>query len=258
MNRWVEERVEAIRLALRLREFPEDGDLYRLVEWLDGCIILRQAPVPVGMCVHRDDHRAVITLPEGVSGPERDLVLAEELGHYLLTCGMAALLRGMSEDDPKVLRIARRWEWRDEALAREFVQAWFLPSQLVQELEDDEELCYRSRCAWEVVRRRRESLGGQVVRLAGPPRWSAARRYRLARQAGAGGAALQVLRWGEETPRYVLPVSEGEAEEAALQVTADLVALTTAEWEIKYGAFRAGPAHRVEIAFADLERWAGR
>ncbi|HTE18796.1 MAG TPA: hypothetical protein VK689_10510, partial [Armatimonadota bacterium] len=178
MNRWVEERVEAVRLALRIGGFPADEDLYRLVEWLDGCVVLRHGAVPVGMCVHREDHRGVITLPLGLTGPERDHVLAEELGHYLLTHGMAVLLRQTAPEDLRLYRLARRWEWHDEALAREFVQAWYLPSRLVQRIPDDWELAFQSRCSPEVVRRRRESLAGRVVELHEPPRWSAGRHYR--------------------------------------------------------------------------------
>jgi hypothetical protein len=258
VNRWVEERVEAVRLALRIREFPEEGDLDRLVEWLDGCIRVRYSPVEVGMCVHREDHRAVITLPEGITGPELDLILAEELGHYLLTRGMAALLRGMSEEEPRLLRLARRWEWGDEALVREFVQAWFLPSCLVQGCRDDDELCYRSRCAPAVVRRRRESLAGQVVELEGPPRWSAGREYRLVEQAVSGQPLLQVVRRGEREPRFLLPAGEEGARGAALQLSADLIALTSVEWEIKYGPFRCEGAQPVEISIEELEAWAGR
>ncbi len=43
----------------------------------------------------------------------------------------------------------------------------------VQEIESDEELCYRSGCSLEMVRKRPESLAGQGVKLEGLPRWMA-------------------------------------------------------------------------------------
>jgi hypothetical protein len=258
VNRWVEERVEAIRMALRIREFPAEVDLYRLVEWLDGCVILRHGAVSTGRCVHREDHRGVITLPLGVAGAALDQILAEELGHYLLTRGMGALLRQMGPEDRRSLRSARRWEWRDEALAREFLHAWYLPSAQVQRIPDDDELAFQGRCSPTMVRWRRESLGRQVVRLEQPPQWSASQQYRLTGQSGASCYLLQVCRRGRSEPEFLLPVRAGQAQTSATQLSADLIALTGREFEIKYGSVRYAPGEPVEITLPELRAWAGQ
>ncbi len=258
MNRWVEERVEAIRLALKIVGFPAEADLYRLVDWLEGCIVLRHSPVGIGMCIHRDDGRAVITLPQGVERRELDHILCEEVGHYLLTCGMASLLRQLDPADPQVRRLARVWDWRDEALVREFVHAWYLPSRLVQQFPDDEELAFRSGCSLEVVVRRRAALAGEAVRLIGPPRWSAAREYRLKRQRIGAQPYLQILPRGEARPEFLVPLPDADAREMLLQATADLIALTNREHALKYAPFRCTADEAVNVSLSELEAWSGK
>jgi hypothetical protein len=262
VNEWVEERAAAIRLALRIPGFPEEADLYRLIDWLDGCVVLRWAEVSAGYCVHREDHRGVITLPRRVPDREVDRILAEEIGHYLLTHGMAALLRQMAPEDARILRLARRWEWRDEVLAREFVQAWHLPSRLVQETPDDEELAFQSRCTLALVEERRGSLQGRVIELSEPPRWCAGRHYRLVQQVAGRRPCLHVLGGGSEQPGFTIDLPAGLRDEdlraSAFQVTADLAALTPDEFGIKYEPFRCSGAERVEIDLAELRAWAGQ
>jgi hypothetical protein len=253
MIRWVEERSEGFRLALRIRGFPTEADLYRLVDRLDGCIILRHSGVPAGMCVHREDGRGVITLPADAEGRELDHILAEEVGHYLLTRGMANLLRQMAADDQRVFHLARRWDWHDEALAREFVRAWYLPSRLVQQALEDEELASQSGCSLEIVRERRQSLARQVVEIRDMPRWSAGRCFRLVRRRAQGQCFLEVVPSRTDETGFLFAVYTGDARQVALELTADLVALTATEFALKYEAFRSESPEPVEISLAELK-----
>lgn len=255
MNWWVEERVEAIRLALRIEGFPQPADLYRLVDWLGGCLVVRRSTGGRAVCVHREDRRGVITVPRGGSNPEMDHALAEEIGHYLLTCGMADLLRRIDAEDCRIARLARRWEWQEAGLAREFVRAWYLPAPLVRQIPDDEELARRSRCSVELVRERRQSLRGRVPELTLPPRWSAASEYGLVSRKTGAGQVLQVVRRDDAEPLFFFPVRKTDAAPAALQLWVELIALTSTEFELKWVAFRCEPAQWVEPGAEELRAW---
>lgn len=92
-------------------------------------------------CIHRPDGTALIYMPLGLTGAAHDQALAEELGHADCTVGMAAVLRGMT-DDPRLLRLARFWEWSEERTARDFA-ACLLGRQSAPERSEtwDEDTC---------------------------------------------------------------------------------------------------------------------
>lgn len=263
MNAWIEERLEAIRLALRISGFPEEADLYRLAEWLGGNVLLRHERVGAPMCIRRPDGSHLINLPEELSGRRLDEALCHELAHALLTGGMGFLLRHLPTHPDRAARLerlARACDAQDEARAREFVTAWALPSALVAACQDDVELAWRANCTEELVHRRRTSLLGRVMRLEAPPRWCAALHFRVVYQPAATPLLYLTAR-GEEVPRYSFPVHagpDGEADEAAVQLAADLVALTHDELERKYEPFRCAPAQPLELSVEALrERLAG-
>ena len=263
MNAWIEERLEALRLALRIPGFPEEADLYRLADWLGGNVLLRHERVGMPMCIRRPDGSYVINLPVDLYARPLDEALCHELAHVLLTGGMGALLRQLParpDRAARLERLARACDAQDEARAREFVAAWALPSALVADCPDNAELAYRANCTEALVYHRRLSLRGEVVRLEAPPRWCAARHFRVVHQPAATPLLYLAAR-GEDVPRYSFPVhagSEREANEAAVQLTADLMALTPDELERKYEPFRCAPAQPVELSMEALrERLVG-
>lgn len=263
MNAWIEERLEAIRLALRITSFPEVADLYRLADWLGGNVLLRHESVHVAMCIRRADGSYLINLPKDLNARPLDEALCHELAHVLLTGGMGFLLRRLPAHPDRAARLerlARACDAQDEARAREFVAAWALPSALVIATSDDSELAWRANCSEELVHRRRASLQGKVVRLEAPPRWCAARHFRVLLQAGAT-PLLYLAAHGKDMPCYSFPVPaapSGEADEAALQLAADLLALTPDELERKYEPFRCAPAQSLELSVEVLrERLTG-
>lgn len=258
MDTWIEERCEAIRLALRIPEFPEEGDLLRLVDWLGQNVRLRHADVEGGRCVYWSNGAASVTMPQHVHGKPYSWELSHEIGHVLLTVGMASLLRQMDRDDPQVERLAQRWEAQDERRARDFVLAWWMPSRLVQRFDDDE-LAMRANVQVEMASMRRQQLQGQVIELPeGLPRWSAAQHYHAVVSAGNHRAALQVLQRGNLQPLFDFPTTPAAYEADALQVNADLVALTLAEFDLKYAEFRISASEPRPIDLQQLKRWAQR
>lgn len=256
MFEWVEERCEAIRLALRIPSLPVERDLYRLADWLGGCVILEHAEIEQGRCVHRPDRRAVITLPVRAMGRRMDESLCHELGHALLTMGVGSLLR--QSDDPRLQRLAKLWTVQDEALAREFVMAWFLPSAVVAAYPHDDDLAELTHCTLEMVHARRASLGGRVVRLIRAPAWSASREYHVVTQHSTLLPLVYVARLGSVEPVFAIPAGSHEAaDESTTQVAADLIAMTTTEFELKYEPGRCTRPTVVEADLERLRRWAG-
>jgi hypothetical protein len=258
MDTWIEERCEAIRLALRIADFPQEGDLLRLVDWMGKNVRLRHADVEGGRCVYWSNGAASVTLPQQMHGKPYTWELSHEIGHVLLTVGMASLLRQMDPESVRVERLAQRWEAQDERRAQDFVLAWWMPSRLVREF-DDYELAFHANVSVEMAVRRRQRLGGQVIELtAGLPRWSAAQHYHAVVSAGTCRAVLQVLRRGSLQPLFDFPTTQAACEVDALQVNADLVALTIPEFDLKYSDFRICASEPRPIDLLQLQRWAQR
>ena len=95
---------------------------------LPDTIEVRYRPIARAACVHLPDGRAIILMPAALAGRAHDHALAEELGHACCTMGMAAVLRGMSEE-PRIRRLARCWEWSEERIARDFAACLLPPAE---------------------------------------------------------------------------------------------------------------------------------
>jgi predicted transcriptional regulator len=256
MANWIEERCEAIRLALRIPGFPAERDIYRLIDWLGGNVVLRHAATPRARC-RFDERVSTITLPQRLVGAPMELATCHETGHVLLTKGMGSLLRQMS-DTRSTERLARRWDLEDEARARRFVLAWYLPSPMCAVLRwDPEQIGWESGCSREMVMERLRQLRRKVVRLTETPAWSAARDFHMVARPSKSTPALFVARRGSVAPVYNLPVVSLRAiEDSALQVSADLMALNAGEFDTKYELFRADEAQPLDISLRALKTWA--
>jgi hypothetical protein len=150
MNRWIEERLEAIRLALGIRGYPGEADLLRLVEWLGANVEVRHEPVALPLCARREDGSCVLYLPEELAEPRYSAALCHEIAHALLAAGVGSLLRGQDPASPRLERLARRWDLQDEARAAEFVSGWVLPSALVAASPCNQEVAERASCPVEL------------------------------------------------------------------------------------------------------------
>ncbi|MGV3719834.1 MAG: ImmA/IrrE family metallo-endopeptidase [Actinomycetota bacterium] len=257
MDTWIEERAEAIRLALGISGCPNSQDLLRLVDWV-GTVRLRWGDTDLASCSHRPGGWKVITLPAELAERELTLPLAHEVGHALLSLGAGSMLRQLAPADFRVERLARRWDAQDERRANDFVLAWLLPSRLVARASWSVwELAELANVSAELVSLRRRQLRGRVVELTTAPRWSAALVYHAVVYHG-GAAALQVVRRGSIAPVFDFPAWKPHLDRDALQVNADLVALTPTEFELKYEAFRCGAPELLAVDFSALRDRAAR
>jgi len=249
---WVEERCEMVRVALCLAGFPTAWDAERLEAWLEGCVTIRRAAIPRACIRYREDGGAVITLPEHLTERALEEARVEECGHYLIGSGLAAFQRAAGDVERRYHRIARSNEVKDEAVVRQFMQAWFLPSSLLDSVPADE-LPRLSGCSHEIIETRLQAVRGRAPALTEPPRWSAAREYELQLRSEAPMALLLVPR-GTRHPEYQILVTRSYAE-TAFQVWADLCALTTGEFRLKYAFDAVRPGRRIEIPFETLLEW---
>ncbi|TAL10878.1 MAG: hypothetical protein EPO02_06145 [Nitrospirae bacterium] len=216
---------------------------------------LRHAPVAAARCRHLtvDGARSVITLPSAADDARWTADLLHELGHALFTAGMGSLLR--QGPDVRHQRLAALWDLEDEARARRFALAWLLPAALVDQFRrDPEELIHRSGCAEALVAVRLSQVTVGRSGLVDVPAWSAARHYRVLVQGPPAPALLVTAAAGGA--RYLLPAPVELLPDLALQVQADLVALTAAEWACRHEPDRLLPSQPMELDFAVIRKWA--
>lgn len=122
MEDWIDREVEIARARVGVQGHPTEADLLKLTEILGVRIV--HAPVAVSSCVCTECG-PVITLPSSWRGEEDDFTLAHECGHAFTNPGGGSLLRFLWPDCPRVARLARLWDRRDEQYADRFVKAWF-------------------------------------------------------------------------------------------------------------------------------------
>ena len=119
---WIKDLAEDARQRVGVTDHPTTQDLLRLVEASGARVIHR--PVPSPYCV-RTERGAVIVLPLQWKGEEDDEDLAHEAGHLLMCPGAGNLLRYLWPDNPRIERLARLHDARDEQYADRFAAAWF-------------------------------------------------------------------------------------------------------------------------------------
>lgn len=252
MNRYAEERAEALRLALGIGGFPQEQDTDRMLEWFGACVLVRETAGARAHCRHREDGTAILTVPAHLRRWERCEVVMEEVAHFLLQVGLGAMLYTEAADR-RTEWIARAWERKEEYAAQVFVAAWFLPSRLVRAL-DDEELHLRSGCSLEAVRKRRQALRGHVYSLRAPPPWAAWHRFHVDPWVGRH-RYLSVQSEHGAPVAFVIPVTPETQTEVALRLSADLIALTEREFVAKYEEWRLQRIDSTRYGVPEVMRW---
>jgi hypothetical protein len=124
MGRWIVEQAINFRTRLHVRGLASEYDTWRLAALLrDEAEILHRADAdPV--TIHRPERPPLIVLPCDLPPHRLCQVLPEELCHAHYGHGMGALLRQLAPEDRHIERLARVWDWKEEALAREFARVW--------------------------------------------------------------------------------------------------------------------------------------
>lgn len=118
---WITKRAVEARQLVGAGTHPTERDLLQLAE-LAGVTFIHAA-VPCPYCTHTA-RGPVIVLPHYWRGDEDDWFLAHEVGHALLKPGGGNLLRFLWPGNPRIERLARLWDSRDEAYADHFADAW--------------------------------------------------------------------------------------------------------------------------------------
>ena len=119
---WVYDLAEDARQRVGVNGHPTTQDLLQLAD--KSGVRVEHRPVPCPYCT-RTENGPVIVLPLSWRGDEEDESLCHEVAHALTHPGGGHLLRFLWPDNPKIARLSRLWDRRDEAIADAFVQAWF-------------------------------------------------------------------------------------------------------------------------------------
>lgn len=249
-----EERCRFARIALRIADFPDRQDAERLEQWLDGCINFVYRDVPEAMVRFRANGSAVVTLPAGLSSEELERMRVEECGHYLLGNDLGSFMRSEELVNDREYTIAELNERRDEAALRRFLNAWFMPADVLRRTPPED--VWECRQDWSSIRERIQTLRSlRPVALSAPPQWSAAQNYQL-RLRKRPPMTLMVVPKGGSAPEYSFLVTR-TFEDTAFQIWADLCALTEREFRLKYDLDAVDLGCEVEIPFEELLDWAG-
>lgn len=165
MNERIEKWVESSRWETGVVGFPRLDHLERLVERCDPW--LQVVSGPVTGCMHLPATNQVeIAIAHDLDQAGYEVALAEELGHALFTHGLAAAIRHQRPV------LAQANERRDEAIARAFREAWFLPASLVLAYwYQPTYLRWMSGRPWQWVKRRRDALWPLALPDASLPAW---------------------------------------------------------------------------------------
>jgi hypothetical protein len=124
MARWIVEQAKNFRVRLGVRGIADEGDTWRLAALLrdEAEILYTSAPAPA--YIYRADRPPLIVVPHDLPPTCVCQVVPEELCHAHYQHGMGALLRQLAPDNCAIERLARVWDWKEEALAREFARVW--------------------------------------------------------------------------------------------------------------------------------------
>ena len=145
-----EEWAAHARWVLRLQDFPQDPDVWRLA-WAamgEGKVDVDLADEPKSLTWPLPQGRALIVVSARQSEEAMTADLLEELGHCFLS-GMR--LGGMLGP-----RFEVREDLRSESEVRRFVLAWRLPSDVICREWDEAAILSRSGCSAEELRERLE------------------------------------------------------------------------------------------------------
>lgn len=216
-----ETRAWLARKALGLRGPADAGEAWRLLDWLGGCVELRQLPGVVPQCYRRRNGGASIQLPILADERAESVLLLHELSHFLCQGGPGFAPCGL---------VPRHWVSKEEAEAVRFVEAFLLPAQAVRRLDCDEdarEVLEIAGLDQAALRRRLEAVENWVA-PTGPLAWSSWGHFRVERLTSALTDITEISdrnsAWEAHLP--------GETDPGGLLF--DLLALRPEELRLKY------------------------
>lgn len=260
---YLEERAEAVRLAVPVRGFPTTHDAPRIATWARPLVSVLRQRVRRPFCRTCRRGRSRILMPDDLAQWEFRYQLFHELAHPLLDVGLGGVVDGASDDERQAYRLIRDADRHEEALADYFVTALRLPSSLIVDFRGDlNEIGMLTGMPWDTIARRQRELKGQVLNLTWVPYWCAGRSYRLEYHAGAEAS---LLLWEPEAdrPAFRFPCDRTNRHKREIRIKADLVALRPKEFAIKWGCYQVkeGPVacaphpEELPLSISELREW---
>lgn len=216
-----ETRAWLARKALGLRGPADAGEAWRLLEWLGGCVELRQLPGAIPQCYRRRNGGASILLPILADERAESLLLIHEIAHFLCQGGPGFAPCGM---------VPKHWASKEETEAHRFAEAFLLPPRVVTALDTDEEAAEVLMVAGldrAALHRRLEAVENWVA-PTGPLAWSSWGHFRVERNTTNLTDVVEISdrnsAWEAHLP--------GETDPSGLLF--DLLALRPEELRLKY------------------------
>jgi hypothetical protein len=248
---YLEQRAEALRLALRLPGGMTTHDVERAVRWGRRWITVDRS------CAYREvrwqtdrDGAHFIALPASLPRWQANRALLHELAHPLLHVGMGVVTRDATPEERALHPLTRDRRRYEEELANELDLALRLPGRWTQGMGDVEGIARETGLPYAWIHRRLRTLNGHALDLTWIPYWSAARAFRVERH----GGTLLVLDGDTPLCRTGL--------ERRLPLLAALMALRPVEFRAMVRGCRIGEGlslrpRSMAIDMEELRAWAG-
>jgi hypothetical protein len=232
--RYLEERAEAARLALRRPGWLMVHDAPAVLNWMRPWVTMQRCGLPEAVWRQARHHRHRLLMPEDLAAWEANRRLLHELGHPLLGVGMAQITQQMTPAERHDFKSAAGAEAYEEWLVDELILALRMPGRLMRQIGDVEQIVRLTRIPWGMVQRRLRTLGDEALHLTWVPYWAAARTLALEYHGGARPCFW--VREGDAV-RVVVPADAAERGARELRLKADLFALRPTEFLAKYRDF---------------------
>lgn len=247
MSRYAVERAALCRLALALEGEAAAADVWRLSSWLEPAVEVGYGQVILPMMMTRSDGGAAITLPAGLDERREAAFLLEEIAHWLCRSGLRP-------PSPVWAGQASRWNLDERREAAEEDEAALFSAMFVlggaADLEPDgEPFVERSELHRRLPRLAalREDLFSGCCRRREPPRWSAARDFRVeVRRCRLHSRLRAIPRAGGAGGYIELLPDEARLAGAAGELAGSLLALREEELRLKYAPAWVGAPEPVE------------
>lgn len=252
MSEYAEVRAMLFHRATGVSSFPNDLDIWKVVELLEGTVRVRRSRHAREAEVHWEpEGEAVITLPVTADERAECRMVRHEVGHVVLGLGaQPACLNDFLER--QVVRAT-------EAEVRYWEDAWALPAHLVRECPDDEDLAWQSGCDLEQIRRRRQQLQ-QWSHVSIPregPAWCARRVYTVLRFDSPNCRRFCVEPRSPDFPAFEFSFTPGNRVSKLWELHTHLLALRPEEFIRRYSVdeVKTGVIDDVPV-WELLEGWA--
>ena len=260
MGWYQEERAMAFLLALGVQGCPERHHMAMLIDQLGDLLVIEHGcRVPRAKWTPLPGHRGLILMPRGLTADQVDEDAFHEATHFLLKHGAADALRehadlGCARDREMI----RTWEDAEEREVEDFLLAFLLPAEVLSLVRRDRDLLEICCCSPELIRIRKERLGGKHYHLQRAPSWSAWSHYQVAIWDSPSRPAVRIRSNRIDGRTFEVGCPPEELDYNQWRANADLIAFTLEEFEGKYRRYQVGAERSGMIPVGEMGVWAER